>query len=144
MWIPLTLLLLNRSVQGVTRLVALVLAVRMLSSSTSKTPSPVPAPAPTSTPLYMLAIFEFNLHDAPTKSRNVVSPSMMLVSTTAVWQLARSRNRRRQEVGVLLPDVFVVAVPPALQSVFHRTCSAYQQLCRCQGVPDQAGQHRVW
>jgi hypothetical protein len=69
---------------------------------------------------------------------------MMLASTAAVWQLARSRNRRQQEVGVLLPDVSVVAVPPALQSVFHHTCSANQQLRRCQGAPDKAGQYRVW
>jgi hypothetical protein len=38
----------------------------------------------------------------------------------------------------------VVAVLPALQSVFYPVCSAYQQLHHCQGVPDQAGQYRVW
>ena len=61
----------------------------------------------------------------------------------AVWQLARSRNRRPQEVNVLPPSVSVVAVPPALRSVCSTTLGV-PVTARMQGVQDQVGQCRIW
>ena len=69
-WIPLTLLLLNCSVRRVTRLIALVLALGLVSSSACKVPFPATVPVPTSVPLCMLTISKPNLHKAPTKSWN--------------------------------------------------------------------------
>ena len=103
--------------RGVTRFVALALVLYIFFSSTSKTSSPELAPAPTSTPFCVLTISKLDS------------------------RIARSRDRRPQEVDVLQSDASIVALPPALQSVFHHACSAsrYEQLHRCQGLPDRRG-----
>jgi hypothetical protein len=97
--------------------------------------TPVPALASISTPLCMLTISKLDLHNAPTKSRNAESSCMVLASNGRCMAVCTLSESTSAGSGVLRPGVVVVvvvAVSPALQSVFHRV-PATAPMPRCAG-----------